>query len=97
MDSISELMTLREQHAELDTVRNLIDSNEDNELEVPPDLETEPEQSQAAESRPLMADRKYFGITNRDRLYLNLSKLPSRFPDDNTRVFVCFIKLPLPA
>lgn len=87
MDSISELMTLREQHAELDTVRNLIDSNEDNELEVPPDLETEPEQSQAAESRPLMADRKYFDITNRDRLYLNLSKLPSRFHLEVNRSF----------
>ena len=79
VDSISQLMRLREQHDELDRVRALVND----EAEKVDDAGTSP----PTPVRPLMSDKKAFDITNRDRLYLNLSKLPSHFHLEVNRCF----------
>ena len=73
LDSIAQLMALRQDHTELETVRELlhdIDDCTDNPNETQLDTEV---------ARPLMADNRSFDITNREKLFLNLSKLPSCF------------------
>jgi len=75
IDSLTDLTSLHNQYNELQNVRNLV--TEDT-------TETE---NNDPESRPLMAIRKAFDVTNRDRHFLNLSKLPSRF---HTKVNQCF-------
>jgi len=100
IDSLSELMKLREQHEELNQVRNLVsevekeDTKEDNapvkcEGEEGGTKEDNPvtQEENIAEARPLMADRKAFDVTNRDRLYLNLSTLPTCFFMEVNRSF----------
>jgi len=70
IDSLSGLMRLREQNEIINQHQNLVSNNEDKKTE---DTATE------TETCVLMADRKAFNITNRERLYLNLSTLPGTF------------------
>jgi hypothetical protein len=73
LDSIAQLMALRQDRTELETVRELLhdlDHSTDNPNETQLDAEA---------TRPLMADNRSFDITNRERLFLKLSKLPSCF------------------
>ena len=86
MDSISLLMKLREEHSELNTVRGLVENSNGGNDTV--EDGAEPVQPQDdPEGTPLMADRNSFEITSRDRLYLNLSKLPTRFHLEVNRSF----------
>lgn len=96
MDSISELMSLESQYAELETVRNLIEDDVvdcgDDQQDNRPDMDSEAGETlgqnnletttcdQPQEEIPsIVADISKFQITNRDRLFLNFSKLPNRF------------------
>ena len=75
IDSIAGLMSIFEEHAQMSNVQNLIQT------------EANHEPSGEASPGPLMAEAKYFTVTNRDRLYLNLSKLPKLF---HAEVNTCF-------
>ena len=66
LDALSGLMKLRNQHNELIQVRELVG------------LVEEVSETDGAETT-LMAAQNSFNITNRDRLYLNLSRLPTSF------------------
>ena len=72
VDSISNLLSIFNEHAELSNVQNLVETDVDETME-------EKEDETDAPTRPLMADDKTFNVTNRDRLYLKLSKLPKSF------------------
>jgi hypothetical protein len=72
IDSISNLLSIFNEHTELSDVQNLVQTDVDETME-------EKEDEADAPTRPLMAENKTFDITNRDRLYLKLSKLPKSF------------------
>jgi hypothetical protein len=85
MDSISELMSLDAQYMQMEQVRNLVENDEGcgESMEA-----VQPEDSPATtQARSLMADRKTFNITNRERMYLNISKLPDSFHLEINRSF----------
>jgi hypothetical protein len=71
IDSLSGLLSVGEEHKELTNIQTLVNDG---------GTSTEaPSASNGNATRPLMADTKSFDITNRDRLYLKLSKLPKLF------------------
>jgi hypothetical protein len=74
IESLSGLMKLGGQNEVINQVQNLV-SEANNEGEV-----TEPQTSEAVS--------KVFNITNRDRLYLNLSRLPNSFHSQVDQSFV---------
>jgi len=95
IDSLCGLMRLEEQNEVINQVQNLVsqvenaDEEKDNsqieeQVQNPASQtdnqneETENTQTEEQTCEP-MADQKLFNITNRDRLYLNLSRLPGSF------------------
>jgi len=66
LDALSGLMKLRNQHREIAQVRELVNA---------PAEESEAESTETT----IMANENSFNITNRERLYLNLSTLPISF------------------
>ena len=77
IDSLSGLLSVFEEHAELTDVQNLV--NNEAAPETTSTSPSPPGDNNVTPSRPLMADSKSFDVTNRDRLYLKLSKLPKLF------------------
>jgi len=78
LESIDQLMSLRQQRSEIEYVATLLDESNagiENSSEIQP--------------RPLVADRNSFHMTNRDRLYLVISKLPVQFHLEINRTFNC--------
>ena len=76
LDAITNLLSIFQEHTELSNMQVLLqdeNANTDTDTSI----------------RPLMADGKSFDITNRDRLYLKLSKLPKLF---HVEVNTCFYK-----
>ena len=75
IESLSGLMRLEGQNEVINQVQNLVSEakNEDEETEST----TEKDEPQISE--PMSAVSKIFNITNRDRMYLNLSRLPYSF------------------
>jgi len=63
----------------LESLMQLMDSPKDlDELNRVRELVTTPEEEEEVQSRPLVSDY-FLEVTNRDRLYMQLCKLPSRF------------------
>jgi len=91
IDSISGLLSVVEEHEQLTNVQNLVRTEteqmemEEEAVDGESDIPIEESNTNSSTSnnvsaaRPLMAAKKSFDITNRDRLYLNLSKLPKLF------------------
>jgi len=88
IDSLSGLVRLRNQNEIINQVQNLVSNGEDEKTEdTAMDTGTfakgEDEKTEDTVidtgTFALMANRKAFAITNRERLYLNLSTLPSSF------------------
>jgi hypothetical protein len=82
IDSLSGLLSVIEDHETLENVQELVRTEAETEQDGIPMEESEDEApltSTNNQVRPLMVDKKSFYITNRDRLYLNLSKLPKLF------------------
>lgn len=77
IDALKGLMKLKEQHEQLNTIRDLIAESDDAAMVV----------EESSNERPIMASSKAFDITSRDRLYLNLSRLPPRFHQEVGRSF----------
>jgi len=88
IDSLSGLMRLREQNEVINQVQNLISTGEDEKIEDTAmdtgtfaNAEDEKTEDTTTDTGAfsLMANQKTFSITNRERLFLNLSTLPSSF------------------
>jgi hypothetical protein len=78
LESIDQLMSLRQQRSEIGNVATLIGESN-----------TGIENSSEIQPRPLVADRNSLHMTNRDRLYLVISKLPVQFHLEINRTFNC--------
>lgn len=87
IESIAGLLSAVSEHKELAVVEELVRSETEMEVEEKSDEEGDEANSNNVRIRPLMAERKAFDITNRDRLYLNLSKLPKLFHLEVNRCF----------
>lgn len=77
IDALQGLMKLKEQVEQLNTVRDLTIESDD----------TAMESNETNNERPIEASAKAYDITSRDRLYLNLSRLPFRFHQEVARSF----------
>jgi hypothetical protein len=89
IDSLSGLLSVVEEHDQLTNVQNLVSNDETEAGSDAVEIATEaPSTSNDTNTpRPFMADTKSFDVTNRDRLYLHLSKLPKLFHLEVNRCF----------
>merc|ERR550539_713567 len=91
IDSLLGLLSVAAEHEELAAVEELVRTEESDENDMQIDVdETDDEGTDNDETgctRPLMANENTFHITNKDRLYLNLSKLPVLFKVKVNRSF----------